>query len=182
MYYRFPDIFGERYQLKSFNMLLRKFEGTYHNKIERFEAGYKKFAKMRGFKTFNDLPYHWRGFIQCWAEPGFHRFWQIWNPGIAYFVYRLFIRLGGSKKWIIPTFLSFLFCGIIHTVIVFPFLGWSFSVIGAFACFGVLTIFSRKISSLLRQEKWPVIVNVAINIGLVVGSFDIGFRIDQLLC
>jgi len=163
-------------------MLLRKIQNSYHHKIASFETGYRKFAKIRRFKSFNDLSYHWRGFIECWAEPGFHRFWQIWNPGIAYFVYRLFIWLGGSKRWIIPTFLSFLICGIIHTVLVFPFLGWSFSVISAFACFGLLTIISRKISPLLRQEKWPGIVNAAINIGLVIGSFDIGFRIDRLLC
>jgi hypothetical protein len=155
---------------------------VWQKKYALFEADYRKYARMRGFKTFNDLPYHRRGFIECWAQAGFHRFWQVWNPGIAYFVYRLFILLGGLKKWTVPTFLSFVLCGIIHTIIVFPFLGWSFSVIGAFICFGILTVISRKLAPILRQEKWPGIFNLLINIGLVIGSFDIGFRIDRILC
>lgn len=179
---RFTEIFDKGSALENYHLLLRRLKNVYQIKKADFEVGYKKFAKMRGFNTFNDLSYHRRGFIECWAEPGFHRFWQVWNPGIAYFVYRLFLGLGGSKRWLIPAFLSFLFCGIIHTVIVFPFLGWSFSVIGAFICFAVLTIVSRKMSRLLHQEKWPAIANIVINIGLVVGSFDIGFRIDRFFC
>jgi hypothetical protein len=162
-------------------IIINDFRNTWQKKLAVFELDYKKFAKMRGFKTFNDLPYHRRGFLECWAQPGFHRFWQVWNPGIAYFVYHIYIRLGGLKKWTIPTFLSFVLCGIIHTIIVFPFLGWSFSVIGAFTCFGVLTVISRKISPILRQEKWPQIINIIINTGLVIISFDIGFRIDRLI-
>ncbi len=148
---------------------------------ERFVAGYEKFARMRGFRTFNDWPYHRRGFLECWMAPGFHRFWQVWNPGIAYFVYRLFLILGGRRRWVIPTLFSFILCGTAHTMIVFPFLGrWSFSVIGAFACFGLLTVLSKKLSRLLRQDRWPRLVNAAVNIGLVVASFDAGFRLDRL--
>lgn len=151
-------------------------------RYERFVIGYKIFARMRGFHTFNDWPYHRRGFIECWAEPGFHRFWQIWNPGIAYFVYRLYLSLGGRRRWIFPTLFSFIFCGVAHTVIVFPFFGhWSFSVIGAFICFGVLTVLSKKFSRLLRQDRWPRLFNAAMNIGLMLISFNLGFKLDRLL-
>ncbi len=164
-------------------VLFKNLQYTYQKKLAAFEDGYRKFARMRGFKTSNDLPFHRRGFLECWAQPGFHRFWQVWNPGIAYFVYRTYIRLGGVKSWTIPTFLSFSLCGVIHTVIVFPFVGrWSFAVIGAFICFGLLTISSKKLSRILKQEKWPKIVNLVLNVGLVILSFDIGFRIDRLLC
>jgi hypothetical protein len=140
------------------------------------------FAKFRGFSSFNDWPYHRRGFLECWAMPGFHRFWQIWNPGISYFVYRFFICLGGRKHWIVPTILSFILCGLAHTLIVFPFVQrWSFSVIGAFTCFGLLTVVSRKLSRFLKQNKWHPIINTIVNIGLVIGSFDVGFRIARLL-
>jgi hypothetical protein len=134
---------------------------------------------MRGFRTFNDWPYHRRGFLECWAEPGFHKFWQVWNPGIAYFVYRLYLRCGGRKRWLLPTILSFGLCGLVHTVVVAPFLGrWSNSVIVTFLLFGVLTVLSRHLSSFLQQNRWPVLLNSAINIGLVLGSFDIGFGVD----
>lgn len=164
-----------------FTIMLKSFYKSYQDKLTVFELRYRKFAKMRGFTTFNDLSYHRRGFFECWAQPGFHKFWLVWNPGITFFVYRLFIHLGGSKRWLIPTFLSFVLCGFIHTIVVFPFLGWSFSLIGAFSCFASFTILSRKLSPFLQQEKWPTLVNILINVGLVIISFDIGFRIDRLL-
>ncbi len=138
---------------------------------------------MRGFTTeINDWPYVRRSFIECWAAPGFHRFWQVWNPGIAYFVYRLFIRLGGRRRWVVPTILSFVLCGFVHTLIAAPFAGhWVFSVITAFFCFGALTVLSRLAASVLRQERWPALVNVVVNVTLVCGSFDVGFRVDRLL-
>jgi hypothetical protein len=149
---------------------------------ERWAEDYQRFARMRGFRTFNDWPYHRRGFLECWAEPGFHEFWRVWNPGIAYFVYRLFLRLGGRKHWVVPTVVAFGLCGLIHTLVVAPLLGtWSFSVIVAFLCFGILTVVSRSLKTLLRQDRWPFWVNVLINVGLVIGSFDLGFRIDGML-
>lgn len=152
-------------------------------RYESYIDDYRAFARMRGFRTeVNDWPYVRRSFIECWAEPGFHRFWQVWNPGIAYFVYRLFIRLGGRRHWVGPTILSFILCGVVHTVIVAPFLGrWAFSVITAFTCFGVLTVISRLASPHLRQDRWPVAANVLVNVTLVAGSFDVGFRVDRFL-
>jgi hypothetical protein len=163
-------------------MSIQNFIDQLKHKQKLFETDYQKFAKMRGFKTFNDWPYHRRGFLECWAEPGFHRFWQVWNPGIAYFVYHLYLRLGGRKKWIIPTLMSFILCGVVHTLVAAPFLQrWSFSVIGAFTCFGIITILSRKAAPILKQERWPFFINTIMNIGFVIGSFNVGFRIDHLL-
>jgi len=139
------------------------------------------YAAQRGFRTFNDWPYHQRGFIECWAAPGFHRFWQLWNPGISYFVYRLFLRLGGRRRWIFPTLGAFLGCGIAHTLVVLPFTGrWSMTLVVTFFCFGVLTVVSRRLQPYLSQVRWPWPANVLVNAGLVIGSFDIGFRIEHL--
>ena len=162
-------------------MIDRK-QTKYKQIMGQFEESYRKFAKMRGFKSFNDFAYHKRGFIECWAQPGFHKFWQVWNPGIAYFVYQIYLMVGGRKNWIFPTIFSFIICGILHTVIVFPFImRWSYSVIITFACFGVLTVISKKLSAVLKQEKWPWVINTLINIGLVIISFDTGFRINRII-
>ena len=148
----------------------------------RWEDDYRRYAVMRRFRTFNDWPYHRRGFLECWVEPGFHRFWQVWNPGIAYFVYRTFIALGGRRHWVLSTLASFFLCGFAHTVLVAPFFGrWSHAVIVAFTCFGLLTVISRVLAPTLRQDRWPKGINLAINVGLVIGSFDVGFRVDRLL-
>jgi drug/metabolite transporter superfamily protein YnfA len=145
-----------------------------------WEADYRRFARSRGFPTFNDWPYHRRGFLGAWAEPGFHRFWRVRNPGIAYFVHFLYIRVGGRRHWAVPAIVSFTLCGLIHTLVVAPFMGrWSNTVIVAFLLFGALTVLSRRLAPFLHQERWPTIVNVAINIGLVVLCFDSGFRVDR---
>jgi len=145
-------------------------------------ADYKRFARIRGFRSFNDWPYHRRSFIECWAEPGFHRFWQVWNPGIAWFAYRLFLLLGGRKRWVWPTFATFVLNGLLHTLVVVPFTRtWSTTIIVTFACFGILTVASRYLARFLRQDTWPVIVNVTVNVLLVIASFDLGFRANRLL-
>ena len=152
-------------------------------RYERYVERYEHFARMRGFTTpINDWPFVRRSFLECWAEPGFHRFWQVWNPGIAYFIHRLFLRLGGRRRWVAPTVLSFTICGVVHTVIVAPFVGgWGWSVIVAFLCFGLLTAISRLAAPVLRQERWPRALNAMLNLALVAGSFDIGFRVDGWL-
>jgi hypothetical protein len=120
----------------------------------RWTDDYRRFARMRGFPTFNDWPYHRRGFLECWAEPGFHRFWQVWNPGIAYFVHRLYLRLGGRKSWTLPTISSFGLCGLAHTLVVAPFQShWSNSLIVAFLLFGVLAVLSRRLASTSRSTS-----------------------------
>ena len=149
----------------------------------RYVADYRAYARKRGFTSeLNSWPFVRRSFIECWAEPGFDRFWMVWNPGISYFVYRLFLKLGGRKRWVMPTLLAFVINGFIHTLLVVPFIGhWSFSVIVAFTSFGILTVISRLCRSRLAQEKWPTLINVFVNVGLVAGSFDLGFRVNRLL-
>lgn len=148
----------------------------------RFAADYERYARMRGFRSFNDWPYHRRGFIECWAQPGFHRFWQVWNPGIAYFVWRLYIRLGGRRRWVLPTLGAFILCGVGHHVAALLLLGrWSYTIVTAFTAFGILAIVSRLLARRLRQRRWPTFVNVLVNVGLVIGSMDLGFRVDRLL-
>ena len=157
---------------------------------QRIRAGYRRwvkdyarYARMRGFKSkTNDWPYVRRSFLECWAAPGFHRFWQIWNPGIAYFVHRLYLRLGGRRHWTMPTLGAFLGCGLAHALVAAPFAGrWPHQPVVAFACFGVLTVLSRRLAPYLRQDRWSWVFNAVLNIGLVCGSFDLGFRVDRLL-
>ncbi len=146
---------------------------------ESWKADYMRFARARGFRTFNDWRYHRRGFLECWLEPGFHRFWRVWNPGIAYFVYRLYLALGGRRRWAMPAIGAFTLCGLAHTVVVAPIVGrWSWSLTVTFGLFGLLTVSSRRLSPRLAQRRWPRLANALVNVGLVLGSFDVGFRVD----
>lgn len=143
---------------------------------------YIAFARLRKFKSFNDWPYHRRSFLECWLEPGFHRFWQVWNPGISYFVYRLFRFLGGGRRWVFATIGAFIINGVIHTSVFYCISGkWSVTIIVTFSIFGILTVINKKLERILQQNRWPKIVNLIINISIVIISFDVGFRTDCLL-
>lgn len=158
--------------------LINIFKNRYHNYV----TDYENYAKLRGFKSFNDYRYHRRGFIECWAQPGFHKFWQVWNPGIAYFVFKLYLKLGGKKNWQIAMVLSFFINGLIHSVIFFAVSGqWSFVIPSLFLLFGFLTVASKLMENILHQDKWPWILNTAINIGLVLYSFDLCFKFNDFL-
>lgn len=160
----------------------RRLQAFHRDAYARFLADYERYARMRGFRSLNDWPYHRRGFIECWAEPGFHRFWQVWNPGIAYFVWRLYLRLGGRRRWVFPTLAAFILCGVAHHLVALLLLGrWSYTIITAFTAFGLFTVISRLLARRLRQRRWPLFLNVLVNAGLVVGSMDLGFRVDRLL-
>lgn len=72
--------------------------------------------------------------------------------------------------------------GLIHNMLgVFLVGHWSVMFIVTFTCCGVLTVLSRLLAPVLRQGRWPTVLNTAVNVGLVVGSFDLGFRVDRLL-
>jgi D-alanyl-lipoteichoic acid acyltransferase DltB (MBOAT superfamily) len=138
---------------------------------------------MRGYGDhLNDGPFFKRSFLTCWTEPGFHRFWRTWNPGIGYFVFRLYLALGGKRNRVLATLVAFEVCGIAHVLIVYPFLRrWSLVLPVAFLCFGILALVSRGLEHVLRQERWPAVANVIVNVSLVVASFDVGFRVDRVL-
>jgi len=143
---------------------------------------YIAYARLRGFESLNDWPYHRRGFIECWAQPGFHRFWQVWNPGITYFVFRLYLCLGGSSRRILATILAFAINGLIHSLVFYLLTRqWSYTIPVLFLLFSVLTILSRLLDDKIRQQNWPWIANTAINILLVIGTFDVSFRVNDLL-
>ena len=86
------------------------------------------------------------------------------------------------RYWAMPTIGSFFLCGLAHTLIVVPFMGrWASSVIVAFTFFGLVTVLSRRLAPLLRQDQWPAVFNVLVNAGLVAGGFDLGFRFDDFI-
>lgn len=149
-----------------------------------YVQSYRHYLRRRGFGDhLHDRHFVIRGFLACWAEPGFHRFWQVWNPGIGYLTFRLYLALGGRNHREGATVATFVVNGLVHTVVACPFFRrWSWTLIVAFLLFGILTILSRRLETVLRQEQWPAIANLVVNVGLIVVSFDIGFRLNELLC
>lgn len=146
-----------------------------------YEAGYRDYLSRRGFSScMEGLPFAHRAFIAPWKEPGFHRFWQVWNPGISYFAFRMYLFLGGSKARDRSTIVAFLASGIAHNVVALPFtLRWSFTLPVAFLCFGIMTVITRRLNSVVDMERWPTLLHVAINIAGVILGFNVGFMIES---
>jgi len=144
---------------------------------------YKRYLKMRGFGDhIHDRNFVKRGFLECWLQPGFHRFWKVWNPGIGYFAYKLYLAFGGKSRRNIATIASFLVNGLVHNLVVSLILWrWDFPLPFTFALFGFLTVVSRWLEWPMKMNRWPWVFHLAINIGSVILAFDFGFFMNDLL-
>ena len=150
---------------------------------DQYVCNYKQFLKLRGFGNHvNDWFFVKRGFLECWVQPGFHRFWQTWNPGITYFAYEVYMFFGGKKRKNTATIAAFLVNGLAHNLIVSLIVWrWDFPLPFTFTLFGILTIVSGQLDRHINMKKWPKIFHLAINVSLIILSFDFGFRINDLL-
>lgn len=149
----------------------------------RYVDDYREYLRLRGFGThINDWFFVKRGFVECWWEPGFHCFWQVWNPGISYFTYKFYLLLGGNKRQNRATITAFVINGLVHNLVVIPILQrWDFPLPFTFLCFGLLTVGFRWLGRHIDLKKLPDICHLCINIGLVMLSFKIGFYINNHL-
>ena len=149
----------------------------------KYQQRYREYLSLRGYNPDSGKrSVLKRALFESWAEPGFHRFWQVWNPGIGYLLFRLYLLLGGRQRRTLTTVVVFLVCGFLHDVAVMimfrqPFLAFSC----AFLCFGLLTVASRGFEPQLRQDRWPVLANVAVNVLLVAVSVHAGVTLHRIV-
>jgi len=144
--------------------------------------GFRRYLHRRHYTSVNDWPFFRRAFLECWAEAGFHRFWRIWNPALGFLVFLLYRRIGGVRGDPFSKILAFVASGFAHGLLVLPFLGWSWTIPVAFACFGLLVALGPPVSRFVRQDRWTWPTNVVTNVSLVVACFSIGFRVDDMIC
>jgi len=113
-----------------------------------------------------------RLFLDSWTQPGFHRFWQMWNPVYGYFLFRLYRVLGGSRRSFVAGMAVFIFCGAILHDLPIGFLTGEPKIVCtiAFSSWGVLTFCSRKLGTVVDFDSWPRVVHLSINVCLIVGG------------
>ncbi|MCP4200688.1 MAG: hypothetical protein GY769_01985 [bacterium] len=118
-----------------------------------------------------------------WVQPGFHRFWRVWNPLYGYFLYRLYLVLGGNRHRLVATLTVFASCGfVLHDLLVFLFSGY-FSLVCTFGFvfFAILSLLSARFQKLLRQGEWPAAANAAANIGAIIVGLIGGVWANNIL-
>jgi hypothetical protein len=140
---------------------------------------YKEFLTSRNIdEPTKPWPYFRQGVVMCWTEPGFHNFWRKWNPLIGYFTYRLYVFLGGKKRLVPATLVTFIICGFAHDLVgllLFKKLTPKSTII--FILFSIFTLLSKIPGKGSFQEQWPTTVNVVINLVLVWISFRLATEI-----
>lgn len=160
-------------------------------RYQRYVGNYLRFLRRRRYAELIrrakgapppfDWPFIRQAFLLCWTQPGFHLFWRQWNPGIAYFTYQFYRFFGGDRNRTVATIAAFGLCGICHSLAVWPFYHWSYIWPVAFLSFAILSLISWRLHKVLKQKMWPVILNTAMNICLLIGSIKLGFFVDRWL-
>lgn len=163
--------------------MLYAFKDRFQLSYQRYVANYKNYLKMRGYGDhMSDWFFIKRGFLECWLEPGFHRFWRLWNPGIGYFAYRLYIIFGGKRRKTRATLAAFVLNGLIHNLAISLLLWrWDFPLPFTFLSFGIFTITFKFFDQHVKLERMPKVFHLVVNIVLVIVSFDFGFAMNDLL-
>ncbi len=112
-----------------------------------------------------------RLFLDSWVQPGFHRFWQVWNPVYGYFLFLIYRALGGSRRPLVAGISVFVFCGfILHDLPIQLVTGEPRIVCTvAFLNWGVFAFLSRKLGPVLGFDRWSRVANLCVNV-ILIGS------------
>ena len=121
--------------------------------------------------------------VECWAEPGFHRFWRVWNPLYGFYLHKLYVALGGRDRPITSALAVFVFCGfVLHDLLGLLTTGrFSLSTTFSFVFFGLAALLNRQVAARLGQDRWHRAANVALNLTLIVGLTLAGMLLSHLL-
>jgi hypothetical protein len=147
-----------------------------------FNESYNQYLTLRGYDASSSkLVILRRALVDSWGEPGFHRFWRVWNPGVGHLLFRLYLVFGGNRIRSIATLLVFALCGIIHDVLVMlifrrPFAAFT----AAFVLCGMLAVLNRSLEPALRQERWPRGLNALINVSCLALSVVAAVQLQML--
>ncbi len=72
----------------------------------------------------------------------------------------------------------FAFAGALHDVVVVALVPqWGPVITCAYLAFAWLSLISLKFAPLLKQDRWPLFLNVVVNIGLIIGVFETSRRL-----
>ena len=148
------------------------------------QVGFVQYLERRGFDVRRGpAAFWWRMFVAVWAEPGFHRFWRVWNPLYGYFLFRLYRLLGGNRRRVVSTVVVFLFSGfVLHDL---PFIlitgRVQVTVTAAFLFYAVSSLFSQVAERQWSLRSWPRTVHTLCNVGLVIAGLGFGAYVQSHL-
>ena len=138
---------------------------------------FRQFLTRRGYDLHGGSgAFLRRMFLSAWAEPGFHRFWRIWNPLYGYFLFRFYRVLGGERRRVPATVTVFVACGfVLHDLPILWITGHpQVATTTAFFFFAVVALLSKAVDKTTKAARWPRPAHVLLNSGLVLGGLLLG--------
>jgi hypothetical protein len=148
-----------------------------------FSESYNRYLALRGYDpSSNKLVILKRALLDSWGEPGFHRFWRVWNPGVGHLLFQLYLLLGGTRARPVSTLLVFVLCGALHDVLVMlifrrPFVAFT----AALLLSGMLATGNRALEPILHQQRWPRSLNVLTNVSCLAMSIHAAVQLQMLV-
>ncbi len=133
---------------------------------------FPEFLELRGYSLKQGAGAMLRRlFFDSWVQPGFHRFWQVWNPVYGYFLFLLYRALGGSRRPFLAGISVFVFCGAVLHDLPIALVTGEPKIVGtlAFLSWGVLSFLSRKMEGVIDFASWPRGASLIVNV-LLIGS------------
>jgi hypothetical protein len=144
---------------------------------------FERYLVARGFDARSGAAFYRRMFLTPFGEPGFHRFWRLWNPFFGYGLQKLYVALGGKKRPMTSSFVVFAACGfLLHDLLVLIVMSrLSLASTLAFVAFWALSVTNRALEPRLRQDLWPRTANAALNVScLAIGLMAGGYAASRL--
>ena len=148
--------------------------------VRRFPSS--SFYTKRGYKyplQSGDVLLRW--WFISFAQPGFHRFWRVWNPLLGYLLFLFYVALGGNKRPFVASFVVFTSCGfVLHDLMTLKeTLELDMTI--SFMIWAILCELSRSFKLHEMQEKWPWVANVLVNALLLFCGKEAGTFLWQAL-
>ncbi|MCP4144713.1 MAG: hypothetical protein GY752_05450 [bacterium] len=140
-------------------------------------VSFSKFLELRGYSLSQGSgAFLRRLFLDSWVQPGFHRFWQVWNPVYGYFLFRLYRAMGGSRRPFVAGISVFVFCGAVLHDLPMGIVSGEPKIVCtiAFSSWGLLAFLSRRMDVVFDFESWPNIANLCVNILFIAWGLFVG--------
>jgi hypothetical protein len=129
---------------------------------------FAQYLLRRGYKVPPQTPdIIRRWWLSSFAQPGFAKFWRVWNPYIGFWLLKLYRKLGGDRHRGFACLATFGFAGFCHDLLNFilePQDGLELFLTIAFLIWGIIVLATSPRSVRRTIQKLPVPVHVCLNL------------------
>lgn len=150
--------------------------------IKYNRLSFSQYLTRRGFCNLSITNLFHQMIIVSLIQPGFLKFWRMWNPFCGYILFLFYVHIGGNRKRNIALVIVFLSSGfILHDLLIFLITGiFSFVFTIGFSFYSAMI----TINSFYSYEKYiyrnSKLENAILNICFIISGLFIGYTTNYL--